>query len=342
MIWPIWAIPFLCVALCCGWWVVVGVGGSVVLCYVFSTCSLLFCVLLCVVVCLAVRAGVGGEFVGLDHPTRDTPPLDTPPPDTSSTGHPLRRTAQNFALFSLPHPFSFFLSLTVCLLVEFWCLNHRDPQMCTFGLSGCLGAAGASHHNPRTPKVHIRRPQRFQTPPRNHEKTPERQREKKNENGGGRRKKKHEILGPRPSAPPFGVAPPFGAQFFWVWAPPFGATTHTQIQMDWPKFAGPKPRWSKLDWPKLVKSGWPKRDCPKSVSSPEEIRYPELLGQFGRSRLVVFAEIGGWWSGETLDFFRQLAKARVRGAFPNDKSRLRGCCDGVIMACSAAALSLKE
>ena len=48
------------------------------------------------------------------------------PPDPPSTGPPNRRTAQNFALFfPLPLPFSLFISLTVCLLVEFWWFLKR-------------------------------------------------------------------------------------------------------------------------------------------------------------------------------------------------------------------------
>ena len=40
--------------------------------------------------------------------------------------------------FLLPLPFSLFLSLSGCLLVEFWwCLKRRSPQMCPFGLSDC-------------------------------------------------------------------------------------------------------------------------------------------------------------------------------------------------------------
>ena len=72
----------------------------------------------------------------------------------------------------------------------------------------------------------------------------------------------------------------------------------------------------------------------------EERRYPELSGQFGRSRLVVLAcEVGGQWSEETRDFLRHLAKARARGEpFPLQRRaeaawlmRWR-----VVMACSTA------
>ena len=39
---------------------------------------------------------------------------------------------------SLAPIFVLFLSFSGGLLVEFWwCLKRRDPQMCTFGLSGC-------------------------------------------------------------------------------------------------------------------------------------------------------------------------------------------------------------
>ena len=64
--------------------------------------------------------------------------------------------------------------------------------------------------------------------------------------------------------------------------------------------------------------------------------------------MVLACEVGGWWSEETRDFLRHLAKAKVRGEpFPLQRRaevawllRWR-----VIMACSAAkafALSLLE
>ena len=83
--------------------------------------------LLCVVVCCCVVLCVASLHP--PHPTPDPPPQD-----------PLRQTTQNFALFlPTPAPFSLFLSLCGCLIVEFWwCFcKDRDPQMCTFGLSGC-------------------------------------------------------------------------------------------------------------------------------------------------------------------------------------------------------------
>ena len=116
-------------------------------------------------------------------PAPDLPPPDSPPPD------PLRRTASNFALFSLSGG----------RLVEFWwCLKRRDPQMCTFGLPGCrvtFDCPSASN----TTKIQREDPQR------------ETKRAKMVAGEG----KKREMLGPshhstphflpHPSAPPFGL-----------------------------------------------------------------------------------------------------------------------------------------
>ena len=57
-------------------------------------------------------------------------------------------------------------------------------------------------------------------------------------------------------APPFwahGSPPPFGAVFFWVWSPPFGAPLNTHQIQKWigQKWIGPKIGLA------LVKSGWP-------------------------------------------------------------------------------------
>ena len=88
--------------------------------------------------------------------------------------------------FPLPHPRSLFLSLSVCLLLEFcgFC-EDRDAQMCTLGLSGCrveprrphqTGPPGL-HTTAREPKrVHLR-VLALQTSPKFHEKT---QREREN------------------------------------------------------------------------------------------------------------------------------------------------------------------
>ena len=90
-----------------------------------------------------------------------------------SAGRPFPWTAQNFALF-FPSP------ATVFILFSLSCwpfslnfggvFEDRDPQMCTFGLSGCrvkprrphqTGPPGLAHDSPRTPNVHISGPLRF-------------------------------------------------------------------------------------------------------------------------------------------------------------------------------------
>ena len=56
------------------------------------------------------------------------------PPDPPSTGPP----KSSLFFFSLPPKISFFLLSLGGVLVEFWwCSEDQDPQMCTFGLSGC-------------------------------------------------------------------------------------------------------------------------------------------------------------------------------------------------------------
>ena len=66
-------------------------------------------------------------------------PSAGPPPDSHLRRTPLRRTAQNFALFSLSRRKirSFLPSLGVVSLNFGGVIEGRDPQMCTFGLSGC-------------------------------------------------------------------------------------------------------------------------------------------------------------------------------------------------------------
>ena len=68
-------------------------------------------------------------------------------------GPPLRRTAQNFALFFLSRrKFHSFFSLWRGLLVEFWwCLKRRGAQMCAFGVLWLLCEAPAA---PKPPGFH--------------------------------------------------------------------------------------------------------------------------------------------------------------------------------------------
>ena len=73
----------------------------------------------------------------------DLPPLDSAGPSCAGTPlgrTPLRRTAQNFALF-FPSPATIVTLFCLSLGVFSWnfggVFEGRDPQMCTFGLSGC-------------------------------------------------------------------------------------------------------------------------------------------------------------------------------------------------------------
>ena len=146
---------------------------------------------------------------GLDFPG---PPSAGPP----SAGPP----KISLFFFPFPPPFrSFCVSLGVFSLNFGGVFEGRHPEMCTFGLSGFgvnprrphqTGPPGLAHDSPRTPNVHISRPLRFKTPPKFHEKTPQRDTER-----AKRWKKKREILGP----PRFG-APPFRSSTFFTFGPP--------------------------------------------------------------------------------------------------------------------------
>ena len=82
---------------------------------------------------------------------------------------------------------------------------------------------------------------------------------------------------------------------------------------------------------------------PSSIRTGQKARlrkertHPELAGEGGRARLVVLAEVGGRWSGETAQFLEKIGQ----GSLPDcalDPSR--ACC---ILACSSAfATSLLE
>ena len=104
------------------------------------------------------------------------------------------------------------------------------PHICTFGLSDCRvkprrlrGRRGFTRQPENSKRANMRsRPSK--TPPKFNEKTTER--ETKKRTWWLETEKKLEILGP----PPFG-APPSGLDFFWVWAPPFRAMTHTRSKI---------------------------------------------------------------------------------------------------------------
>ena len=149
---PFLANPFLCVLL---WLVLVWVSvlccSFLLVCCVFVCCSVLLCV--CVL----------GVF-------------------KASLPDPLRRTAQNFALFFSSSRHSFILFSLSCWSFSLnfgGVFEDRDPQRCTFGLSGCRvktpaappdRAAGARTRQPENSKrAHLSAPA-LHTPPKFHEK----------------------------------------------------------------------------------------------------------------------------------------------------------------------------
>ena len=108
-----------------------------------------------------------------DRPSRDPPPPDRPPPD--------RPKFRSFFSLSRRKIRSFLPSLGVFSLNFGGVFEDRDPEMCTFGLSGCrvkprrphqTGPPGLAHDSPRTPNVHISGSRSSKTPPKFNEKTP--------------------------------------------------------------------------------------------------------------------------------------------------------------------------
>ena len=132
-----------------------------------------------------------------------------------------------------------------------------DPQMCRKGdTKRALGLSCETPAVPLPPGLHMRARElqtcTFQGPgaSKQHQYSTRRppERDKKSENGGGEKKR-----GPHPS----------GSHFFWVWAPTFQAPRSrpfVAIEGGPPPHTRSKNGWSKLDWPKLAKSGLPKRD----------------------------------------------------------------------------------
>ena len=88
-----------------------------------------------------------------------------------------RRTAQNIALF-FPLPpsiFALFVSLSGCLLVEFWwCFRRRgnsNGHIWTLGLWRLWGRRGFTRQPENSKRAHLRLPA-LETPPKFNEKTP--------------------------------------------------------------------------------------------------------------------------------------------------------------------------
>ena len=218
--------------------------------------TLTYCVVCCVwcVVCFCVAWVLVSRFHGVgfhvwcwfvrvqcprDCPSRRPPfrgPEDRLPEDRPSRRPPFPWTALNFALFSLSP--AFLPSLEVFSWNFGGVFERRDPQMCTFGLSGCRvkprrlrGRRGFTRQPVNSKRAHLSAPA-LQTPLKFHEKTP---REGRKERILRREseKKKRKFLGPPHPGPP-----PFGPPLHLGWAPTLlaptlrtrthGNSTHTQ------------------------------------------------------------------------------------------------------------------
>ena len=207
-----------------------------VVCCVFLCCCVLCCccvvvVVCCVLCCCCCCVCVVGVFRASlpDPPPPDLPPPDLPPPDPPPPD-PLRRTAQNFALF-FPSP------ATVFILFSLSCwsfslnfggvFEDQDPQMCTFGLSGCrvkprrphqTGPPGLAHDSRENSKRARLSAPALQTPPKFHEKD-QQEREKRIKTVAGEGKKNAKFWAPTLRGPTLRGPTLRGPHFFWVWPP---------------------------------------------------------------------------------------------------------------------------
>ena len=129
------------------------------LCVVVVCCVLLcvVCCVLCVVGCWVLVLGVG-MVVGFGWNLRFPPCADSP------CGPPCGPPKISLMVFPLPPPFSLFLSLSGCLLVEFWWCSRRP------GPSN-VSVRALTRQPENSERSHLR-VLALQTPPKFHEKTP--------------------------------------------------------------------------------------------------------------------------------------------------------------------------
>ena len=195
-----------------------------------------WCVVWCGVVCVcAVWRGcwfhgfmVWGFTCGCwfgrvrDRPSEDRPSPDRPSRDRPSPGPPFPWTAQNFALFfslSRRKVRSFLPSLGVFSWNFGGFCEDRDPQMYTFGLSGCRvkprrlrDRLGFTRQPENSKRAHFRT-LALQTPPKFHGRTSKRGKKRMKIVAG---EKNSEILGPptlRAPASPLSPPPDPPTQF---------------------------------------------------------------------------------------------------------------------------------
>ena len=174
----------------------------------------------------------------------------------------------------------YFLVLTYLSSMLFlfcFCFRPQQPELCTFGLSGCrvkprrphqTGAAGARTRQPENSKrAHFRAPA-LETPPKFHERTPREKEERKLWREEGKKNAKfwvHHPSGLHPSVPLFpGLGPPpFGA-------PPF----------EGPTLCRPKIQHRKIGRNRIGRSrNWPKSKLAEVGRAPPTL--PEKRSIFG-------------------------------------------------------------
>ena len=127
----------------------------------FGVVLLVICGCCCGVVCCGCVGVSVGVWLLLVWTLRTT----TPDPRWTALPDHLRRIAQNFSFFPLPLPVSFFLCV---FSLSFGCVfEGRNPQMCTFGLSGCRAktprlrsSRGFTRHTENSTREHLRVPAR--------------------------------------------------------------------------------------------------------------------------------------------------------------------------------------
>ena len=174
--------------------------------------------------------------------------------------------------FPFPPPFPLFLSLSGVFSLNFGgVFEDRDPQMCTFGLSGCrvkprrphqTGPPGLAHDSPNSKRAQTRGTCASKHHQNSTRRPPERHRN--SETVAGREEKARNfgpptLRGPTLSGPhPFGA---FGAPLFLglgsppINAPPFGApfwVEPREVEPRWVKHLNTKIGQTKSVWPKSV------------------------------------------------------------------------------------------
>ena len=195
-------------------------------------------------------------------------------------GRPLRRTAQNFALFFLSPAGNFILLLSLGVFVEFWWCFWRPGRSNVHVWALGLWCETPADSGPRE-RAHLSAPAFKNTTkiPRKDQK----KREERNKIVAGE-KKSAKFWAPHPSGPHQGLGdhperpPPFGAS-------QFGATLRRRVglQRHWPKQVN---TFTGLNRSGLYRSNWPKAVLAKTGQTGWlKAVWPEQVAAFGQPHL---------------------------------------------------------